>query len=274
MSNFKIIVNFILSFITSVLLAILVLLIIFKCTVFSPSYVKNLLSNNDYYQLLKNNIDEEIKDYNVSSKIPNDVFNNIYSLNDIECEVNNFIDNYYLGRVDAINEEGIKTKLTDNINSYLLEHNLRFTDSGDINSFIYDIIKIISNNINLYNLLNNYADTFKSIGDVINILIVIAFIILFINTLVLKKIKTTYGATIIMASSLILLFMRFIIFNEIEVTSIAIISNEFSKIIIEIYKSICNLTVIWAIVFLAISLIMLIIRRNKEEKRSVIYGRN
>ena len=279
MPKTKKVINFLLSFITSLLLAIVVLLLIIKWTVYNANFLKNTLDKNNYYELLMEDIDEEIMDYNTSSGIPNDVLKGLYTIDDIKSDVNNFIDNYYLGKSVTINNESIMQKLKENIDNYLLEHDVSITSDDNIDSYISEIGKIYTQKIGLYSLLNKYASTFKTFGSSINIMIVITFIGLIINTLILRKIKTTYGASIIIASGLILLFIRFIIFSEIEVTSLVIISQYFSKVIIEIYKSICNLTVISGALLIILGLIMQVIenilriKRIRRRKRSVIYGR-
>lgn len=279
MPKTKKVINFLLSFITSLLLAIVVLLLIIKWTVYNANFLKNTLDKNNYYELLMEDIDEEIMDYNTSSGIPNDVLKGLYTIDDIKSDVNNFIDNYYLGKSVTINNESIMQKLKENIDNYLLEHDVSITSDDNIDSYISEIGKIYTKKIGLYSLLNKYASTFKTFGSSINIMIVITFIGLIINTLILRKIKTTYGASIIIASGLILLFIRFIIFSEIEVTSLVIISQYFSKVIIEIYKSICNLTVISGALLIILGLIMQVIenilriKRIRRRKRSVIYGR-
>ena len=259
-------IKFLLSFIESVLITIIVILGIIKWTVYSPSYFKNILASNNYYEKVSNDISDATLDYNVSSGLASSILNDLYTIDDVKEDINYYVDNYYLGNKITINSDKITTKLKENIDNYLLEYDVSIKSMEDINSYILEVGEIYTNKITLYGLLDGYAKTFKTLGTYINILIGVTFISLIINTLVLKKLKATYGASTIMASGLMLLFIRFVIFSEIEVTNLVIISPMFSQVVIEIYTNICNLTVRCAILLIVIGLLILLMKNNKEEK--------
>ena len=98
MEKFKIILNYVLGFILSLLVLCIILFGILKCTVFNPNYIKNALNKNNYYETIETNIHESMEAYMMSSGLPNDILNNLYTKKEIKNEVDNFIDNLFNGQ--------------------------------------------------------------------------------------------------------------------------------------------------------------------------------
>ena len=266
MNRFKIILNYLLGFILCILITLLVTILILKYSIYNDKYLKRVLVNNDYYTKVYNESLEEMKDYMISSGLEEEVLNDIYSKETVKNDIDNYIDNYYKGKVIEINTEDIKSKLTKNINSYLKNQNVDVTNREELNLFIEDIGNIYSKEIKVYNYLDKVINIFNKVGSLLNKIIIIDTLLLII-VICLMKFKISSG---IMASGITLLFIRFTTYDSLDASNVEIITSSFSEVFRSVFYSIGNMILIVSICLIVIGLIINIIESidYKKEKKS------
>lgn len=265
MNKIRIILGYLFSFILSVLIFLLCLTLIIKVNT-NKDNVKAILIKNNYYENVYNEILEEMQNYMVSSGLSGEVLDDIFTKDIVKNDIDTYIDNLYLGKTNKVDTSDIEEKLTTNINNYLQEHNLKFTDQKSLNLFKKDIADIYSDEINLYNLLNGFTNHINKLIKLLNITIIgliISIIVLFICNLLLK---VKYMGSILSASGLMLILSKYLILNNIEIDYVTIITDNFSKIIRIIFTNINHTLIIIGLFLFIIGIFINIFMSNKSNK--------
>ena len=265
MNRIKIILGYILGFISASLISVLSLLLIVKFTIYNKDYIKNNLQKNNYYQKVSNEILDNMKNYMMSSGLPETVLDGIYTDVEITKDINKYIDNMYQGRSAKIDLDVVKNRLQANIDKYLNDHKVKITSKEYINSFVNDIGRIYEKEVSLYGYLNGVMSTFKKGENLVNNAILVTSIIVLVLIIILILIKQYLIGSIISASGLILLFIRFLIYDKIDINNILIISSEFSLIIKKICNEILNNAFIISLLLIIIG-VTLIISKSFNKK--------
>ncbi len=231
MNKLKIIVGYILAFISMILVTVLVALVILKVTLANKNYVKDLLESNNYYSNVSEEILDKMKYYMASSGLPENILEDIYSKEDVKEDINLFIDNAYIGSKTDVNVEKLVSKLNSNIDNYVSDHKVKITSQNYIDSFVKNMTSIYEKEVNLYGIVNGYLKYIPKIIKLINQLLIICGILLLVNIVGLVLLKVGYISSIFMASALIIIFVRMMFYEKIDYHNILIISSDFSNMV-------------------------------------------
>lgn len=260
--------NIISGLLITILIVIIILLLILKLTIFNKKYVINMMEKNNYYKLVYKDTISTINSYIISTGLPSNIIDKTITYNDIKNNINNYIDKIYENK--KYDNTLIKSKLTNNINSYLIEHNLKIDNTSELNELINEIDNLYNNETTFYKKFDNYINIFIRLKKIVELLLIILILILTIVLLMLKSIIGDILSSALMSSGLILLFIKFIIYDKIKYSSVLMITESFSNIIHQVFINISNDIVIIGILFIILSIIMMYI----EIKRSKKNGRN
>ncbi len=273
-NKIRVIFGYLFSFVTILLIVSLSLLFIFKYTVFKKSYIENILIKNNYYTDVYNDIYSDMEDYMMSSGLPEDILNGIFSEKELKKDINTFLNNIYLGKKTVLDTSYIKERLNKNIDDYLKSNNVEVTNDTDLDSFVDELIKIYNNQVCLYKTIDSFVGLVSKASNMLNKAIIIcsvSLLIVALITIILLKVK--YIDSILIGSGIILLFIRFLIYEKIDVENIIIVSNNFSKVLKSILIKIGNIIFNYAIIFIIVGLLLTFIvyftmkRRNMLEKK-------
>lgn len=273
-NKIRVIFGYLFSFVTILLIVSLSLLFIFKYTVFKKSYIENILIKNNYYTDVYNDIYSDMEDYMMSSGLPEDILNGIFSEKELKKDINTFLNNVYLGKKTVLDTNYIKERLNKNIDDYLKSNNVEVTNDTDLDSFVDELIKIYNNQVCLYKTIDGFVGLVSKASNMLNKAIIIcsvSLLIVALITIILLKVK--YIDSILIGSGIILLFIRFLIYEKIDVENIIIVSNNFSKVLKSILIKIGNIIFNYAIIFIIVGLLLTFIvyftmkRRNMLEKK-------
>ena len=256
-NKLRIIFGYLFGFITTLLVLALTILLIAKFTVFERSYVNNILEKNNYYTNVYNDIIEDIKDYNMSSGFPDELFDEIFTLDEVRNDINTFIDNAYLGKTTTLDTTAIRERITESIDEYLTSNNVEVTNDTDLESFKDEIIKIYTNQICLYKTVDGFVGHLNKAYNLINKAIIITaviFIVVLLISIILFKVR--YIDSILVSAGIMLLFIRFLIYEKIDIENILIISDNFSKILKSTLIKIGNIMFNYSVVFIIVGLIV------------------
>ena len=129
----KTILSYTTKFIQSISFFLLSFSIILILTVFNEDYVLDLLDNHNYYQELYDNTLEEVSYYLEQSGLNEEVLNNVISVKSLKKDIITSIDNLYANEKISVNTEEFQTNLTNNINTYIKENNIRVDNKDTVN---------------------------------------------------------------------------------------------------------------------------------------------
>ena len=267
MNKWKIILDYFLKFLTALILIFLTLIIIFKFTIFNKNYIKNNLKENNYYEKVNDSIKENMENYIISSGFSENILDNIYTNKDVEIAINNYIDIIYSNKKDKIDLSKIEDKINSNIDEYIKDQEIKILDKDSITSLVDDLLKIYTNEIELYNIFDNYINLFSKLQTLLNIALICLLIITIILIIVLIKLKIQNLGIIPFTSSLMLLYIRFLIYNNIDYKNILIITDNFSNCLVQIVTKIVDLILICGIILGVMGLIAIILDSRKKNKK-------
>ena len=255
MNKIKILLGYLFSFLLTIIIFLLCLVLILKVNV-NKEKVINILENNNYYENVYNEILEEMNNYMVSSGLSGEILNDIFTKERVKNDINNYVNNLYLGKVNVLETKDIEEKLTNNIDNYLKENNLKISNKESINMFKKDITNIYSEEINLYKMLNGFVDNIYEIYNLLDKIIVALAIACFVIFVIILLLKVKYIGSILIANGLMLILSKYLILNNIEVNNITIISDYFSIILRNIVNNIYNNILYFGVFSIVIGLII------------------
>lgn len=267
MNKVKLVGNYLLSLILSVLLLIIILMLILKSNVFNKENIKKVITNNNYYENIFNDIRSNMENYMVSSGLPEQVLNDIYNIDDVKNDINNYLDNLYNGEKTSVDTGKLEEKIDNNINEYLNNHDLKITSKDSLKLFKEDISKIYSEEITLYNLVNGFISPFYKLNSLFNKvlpIVIIIFIALFIINILLFK--SNLIGSIVSASGLMLFIIKIFILDKVDIQNVLIINKYFSEIMKKLYLNISNDMLRLGIILFIIGILFNIIMSNKQNK--------
>ena len=258
MNRLKIVLGYILGFITSVLIATVTFLIIFKVTVFNKSYINKTLNKSSYVDMVYNQVSENMKNYMVSSGFPESIIDGAYTKEDIKSYVNLLVDDIYKGKVPDLDSSKVKENLYNNIDSYLKAHNVKVESKSSIDSFVNDMTNIYSKELKLYGALNSPVKAFYKVSQILDKAVFITTMLLVISIISILSLKIKYKGSIVLAGGLIMAFMIFLFYDKFDYNNILIISSSFSNIMKIIINKIRNISLVLCIFYSILGLLIII----------------
>ena len=266
-NKFKLLSGYFIGIICSFLITTLVVLLIFKFTIYKKEYIKNVLVEVNYYTEIYDDTMEEMKGYMTSSGLDEEILDGLFSVVKIHHDVDKYIDSVYKGKIYKYNSEKFREKLNSNIDASLVKHNISVTDRSELDSFVDSITGIYEDEITLYKTINPFISKIYKLGKLLNIIIIINLLSVIGLLLLLFKLKFKYISSTVIASGLMMLFIRFAIYDKIDIKNILIISKYFSIALRKILLSIGNCLTILGFFAIIGGLFMAVCSSYKKSKK-------
>ncbi len=237
----RIILNYLIGFIISLLISLTAIVLISKHTIFDKDYLMDVLDKDNYYDKVYNEIQEEMENDIMPSGFTNDIIKDTFTKEEVKDDIILFINNTYEGKITKLDKEALKEKINNNINDFLTKSNLKITDKTGVDNFLNDLVKVYQNEICLYSYVDGLVNTFYKLSNIINKVIIISLIILFTLIIISKLLlKFNYLSSSVLASGLIILFIRLFIYERIDANYLLIITDIFSNILTIVINKIGN----------------------------------
>ena len=256
MNKLKIIFQYIFGITLSLCLTLLVLVRILNKTVCKKEYIKSTLNETNYYETINRETLEEMKNYMISSGLPEEVLKDIYTKEEIKKDVNSFIDDYYEGKKHKVDKDRVKLRLTNNIDAYLKENHETVTSNHELNEFIEDITDIYEKEVTLYHFIDNYASVFYKISYYLNVVTTILFFVTIFIFVIECFLKTKFIGSIFISSGLNMLLILYFLSEKIDYKNILVISDYFSKVMKHIFEYILKISLTSSSILIILGLIL------------------
>jgi len=269
MKILKIIVNIIFSLLLTILILGNLIVNIFSNTVLNQEYVYSMLEKSEYYEKMQVDLKNEFDNYKYQSGLSEQVFENLYTIDMLKKDTNSIIDNIYNGTEISNSSETVKTRIEENVNTYLKENNIVLNEvqQKNVNEFQKLIIKAYEDEVTISNQILKPIIDFKSKIDKVIIVfkkalfISLIAIIIFAILLNIKSIClffNTVWISLLSAGSLLVLAIS-VVYGNININSILVITQTFSDFIKEILNNILLEVKSWGISFIIIGIIGILI---------------
>lgn len=122
------IISYILSFLLTVCLTLMTLLIIIKFGALNEKSLYNNMSSYGYYDHVYSDFMEKVKSVTMPTGFPESIYDEIVSKTDIYNDVNGSLKEQFGGEKYETNAKNIRQKLSNNIDSYFVETSYTATD--------------------------------------------------------------------------------------------------------------------------------------------------
>ena len=258
------------QFIFMIILIVFTLLFVLNITICNKDYIIRKMDNYKYFSKLTIDIREEIQNYTIQSGFSKELFDDVFTEDNVRNDIIMIINNYYDNKNVEIDNTTLTEKLNDKINTYLQEKNVK-ADSRDLekfNNMVCDAYKTkltIGNNLKYINKLN--------IISKVNLVLLPILFLCMLATFIIKLIKRKpeFFISPIFAASLIFIFIDIYVKNKIDIDNILIFGSNFSIILRSIIYSILKYIKLLGIVGLIISILLLVILNIKRIKTCFFY---
>ena len=167
MNKNKILIDYILCFITCIFVSTLVILFIIKNNIFTKKNILETFEKENYYVELYNKTLEDMKDYMVSSGLEEEILENIFELEDIKKDVDGYISSYFDNSNYEIQSNKVSENIQKNIDKYLVKNNIEVDNKEELKMFLVDMENIYKKRINFYNMLSSFKNTFYKIYNLL-----------------------------------------------------------------------------------------------------------
>ena len=267
----KLLIYYVSEFVLAVLLLIIFLIIIMKMSILNSNYFMKQLDKNDYYTQLSEAIYKEMTNYIPPSGLEESVLKDIYDESMLKREVKSAVDNFYSGVKISVKTDDIKSKLNDNIMTYIEDNDLIVDKQEDLDAFEAQIIKIYEDKIMLSSYLNKISPKLLKFNNMSTIILIAATCLFFILFALIKKVchKLLLPAPCLTVAFLTFLG-NFLLFSKISVDQIVFWNNYVSDMIKSMILGVSSLTKIGASMLIVIALVIIFIAKFLIKPKSKI----
>ena len=262
--------GYILGFLTSIILVLISMLLVFKMTVFNKSYLLKKLDSSNYYDKVYDEIGKDMKNSLRSSGLDESVVNNLYTKSDVKNDINNLVGSIYSGSKYYASTEEIENKLNSNIDKYLSSKNIVLQDRKALDSYVSSVTEVYFKETGLYGYFQNYTSKFMKLSNIIDFTISFGIIIVVIIIVINKyKFKIHFLGVTLLSSSMMILYLRYFIWNKIDYENILIVSKAFSDVLRKILTDINDYSMYFICAFALLGFVLIFINswKNKRKKK-------
>lgn len=277
----KIILNllrFLITFILTICIIILVLTSIASSTVLNKGFILQQLENTNYYANTYTAVNEDFKNYIYQSGLDEQVLDGIVSLEQVRNDTKTIINNIYDGTDVAVDTTQIATNLNNNINASL-EEEMTETQRRAIETFVTKITEQYTETISHTSYEDTINDYFSKITKAVNLLIRVSAIGAGVSAILLLLLSVkhlTKGicliASAVTASGLFNILVNVIVNANVKIQNITILNDAISITLREILTSIMNTINKYGIIMLVVGIVIIIvcsiITNRKKDKET------
>ena len=257
--------NIFTKFIFMIVFCIFILLSILNGTACNKKYIIKKMDRSHYVTKLTVDIREEVQNYTIQSGFSKNLFDDVFTEEDVRRDLLYVINNYYDKKRIDIDYTNLKEKINNKIDNYLRDNKSK-ANAKDINKFVDMISNVYKTKLTIGGNLK-YLGKLNTISKISDILIPILFISMIICILI-KALKDDLEFFIspIIAASLIYIFITIYIKNKIDIKNILVFGSNFSIVLRSIIFSILKYFKVIGFLGLLISILSIIILSIKRDK--------
>ena len=264
-NKIKIILNYLLLFILSLNLFLIIGLFITKYTIMRPNYIINRLNKMNYYAELEKDIKTEMSYYTNQSGFEDDILDDTFTIDELKKETITYIKNIYNGKETKIDSSTFEEKLNNKINAFLENENFKIDNRSEIDKFVTEMAKIYVKRIKVISYLEKLNKILPKLNKYMNkaiTLSIISFVVLLTIKLIINKFK--HLNTVLYTNSFLIISSIIYVKNKVSISNIFIYNKLFSKVVLSVVNNIINNLIIIAILLIIIALISSIFKPKME----------
>lgn len=130
MDILKKILNIVMAFILTLLLVANFMIILISNTILSKDYMESKIEENGYPQKIETDLKNGFESYKYQSGLPDEIFENLYTMDMIQDDIFSIISNIYYGTEIKNSSDKVKENISHNINQYLSQNDINLERSS------------------------------------------------------------------------------------------------------------------------------------------------
>lgn len=271
MKILKGVLNSLIAFILSLAILANFLIVLVSNTILKEDYMLGLIEENGYYEKIETDLKNGFEEYRYQSGLPEEVFENLYTSDELKKDINSIIRNLYNGTEITNHAESVKIKIAENVNQYLTTNQIALTEEQqkNIDEFKELIVKVYEdkvNSVSSYVADKNISDMVKKVESVIKTvklalfggLIFVVIVALCLNIRTIELVANVIGSSLL-ASGMLLELFNIAIRKNIDIEHILLFTQSFSDLMKYIIYDILSKFNFFGIICLALGIVMIII---------------
>lgn len=220
------------------------MVILLSNTVLNEKYILTQLTKNQFYEKVETDLKNGFEEYQYQSGFPETVFENLYSREMVEKDVNSVIDAWYQGMEIVNHSADVEWQLKANIEQYLKENNVKVAEKQqkNIQEFEKLMVQVYESKVGIVGNYNqqiaNGIKQAKEMALIFQKVLIGVFVVILIITLLMNRkdfvaFASTVGASLF-ASGILLELMKLVIEKNVDVNHILIFTQSLSDLMKEI----------------------------------------
>ncbi|MDO5557394.1 MAG: hypothetical protein Q4G05_04045 [Clostridia bacterium] len=236
---------YILTFILSIFIILLIGLILADTTILNEKYIIKKMEKSNYYQKIYDITNEDFKKHTLQSGFGDEIIDNIIDKEIIKEDINSLVGTIYTKSGYTIHSQEIRSRLETNIENKIKTGRYVITegDKSNIETFKNTIVKAYANNIiygeSIVDVLKSTVTKVNSLMNMIyiGILFVIIVLIVLLNTIDKDK-KVQFLQVALLTTGLFFIFVSLFMRIGVNFDNILMFNKEISKLFINIINNI------------------------------------
>jgi len=233
-------IKYLLSYLVRFLCCLSFFLLVFGVLLWShlkSDFLFSIYEKEGYYEKLTQSIQEEMKNYILQSGLPEEVLANLYSLEDVQKNVQEVTKSVCEGETVQVSSEQVRKQLEVNIQNYLDQKQIEVANQESLHLFVDQIVEVYESEFQLYGYLGTVSSMYQSISRILKIMIPCSFILFVAFSFGLFLLfQKKLGAELCLTSGI--LFFIFVLFchYHIDFKNLTLFDPNFSLVL----RSVCG----------------------------------
>ncbi len=236
------------------------------CNLFNLNSLKKQLEKNNFYSETYNLVMKNFSNYIDQSGFDENILEGIYTEEDVKNDINNILDNIYLGTNNSVDALEIKENLNKKIDELGVKNEY---NQKAIDEFVDSIYNEYFNTIIKMEYENEISNSFLKIKYWVKNIIIATYIFIAILVVASLKININNIGISLISSGIFTVISYLYINKSINVSNIVVITDAMSKLIISIICAILKTYLFVGTAFITAGII--IICTHEELKKKIIF---
>ncbi len=262
-----------LSFMLGFVLFLLSICLVLKFTFFSENFMLDSMANTGYYEMVKDELNDKLKDLGHASGLPDEFFDGFMKKVDIIDVERKYVSAFYTGESTLVDTDSFKQQMLDSVNDYIEENNID-KEKADEKNILYFVeeassVYVKTVTVSFFSVLANYINKLQgpltmALLGLAAAALVIAAIIFFTNSYKHRRYRyLTYGLG---AGFLSVLVVPIVVFSSGIIPKVNIATRSLYNLFVGYFNSMFMYFWILAAILLFLTVLGFIVYRQKYLK--------
>jgi len=277
----KFISYYLLQFLKSINLVIVIAIIILESTILNYKYINKQMEHTKYFELLYNDIYDQMDDILIPSGFDNSILDNTFTIEEISKIEQKVIHDFYKNINYKGNSDVFQERLNNNIDEYLKTRHLEVEDKKDLDNLVKELANVYENNLYYNDYLNNSRSSFNKVKELFNIVLTISILLLIILIIVTRATQQDRDklSITLVTNGIIFAITYIYLQTKLSIENLFLYSKGLSALITRVFDNILLIILLVAIISIILGITNRLLffkkvlnhKRKKKKKEEYTY---